>query len=87
MDCEMLEWINVVPPNQRNRDPPADTIAIVADATGRSGAIRIFEAGSNEFLGGVGTEYAGYVIVPWNSRWYYSCVGTLRVAYMVKKRV
>jgi len=83
----VLDWISVAPPNQHNRSPPADAIAIVADVTGRSGAIRVFETGSNEFLGGVGTEYAGYVIVPWNNRWNYSCVGTLRVSYIVKQRV
>jgi hypothetical protein len=50
-DCEALEWIEISPPNTNDREASANTIAIVVDVTKGTGAFRVFEADSDEYLG------------------------------------
>jgi len=85
-DCNPLEWITISPPNHDDKIPPRDTTAVVVDVRNYKGAMRIFEAATDEFIGGVGSEDKGYLmIVPWNSNWNYSCVGSLRIGYVTTK--
>jgi hypothetical protein len=72
--------------NYDDKDPPAGIVAVVVDVRNYIGAMRIFEAQTDEFLGGVGTEDKGIlVIIPWNSNWNYFCVGSFRIGYIIKK--
>jgi hypothetical protein len=57
----------------------------VVDLRSSRGGIRVFEKSSGDYLGGIGTELAGnMVIVPWDSGWYYTAAGSLRVGYISK---
>jgi len=84
-DCSRPEWIT-----HQDRDkitPPEGTMAVVVDVRNNIGAIRIIEVQSNEYLGGVGLEDNGYlVLVPWQGAWRYFCTGSPRVGCIVKKQ-
>lgn len=61
-------------------EPPTGTVAVVVDVRNSKGAVRIFEAETDEFLGGVGTEDQGnLMIIPWKDKWNGSCAGSLRL--------
>ncbi|KAK3938102.1 hypothetical protein QBC46DRAFT_169887 [Diplogelasinospora grovesii] len=63
--------------------PPRGTVAIVVDVPENKGAIRVFEDASDQYLGGVGTEHAGFmVIVPWDENWWFRVSGSLRIGYI-----
>ena len=74
-ECK-TEW--VIPPKGVRTSPPSNTVAVVVDVRENNiGAIRIFETSSKKYVGGVGTEERGnLVIVSWNSAWYYSTAGS-----------
>ncbi|OBT53130.1 hypothetical protein VE04_05756 [Pseudogymnoascus sp. 24MN13] len=66
--------------------PPENTVAIIVDVRTNKGAIRIFQQSDSEYLGAVGTEQTGnLVIVPWRSGWYISAAGSLPVGYVAKR--
>lgn len=63
--------------------PPIGTVAIVVDVPKDTGAIRIHEEGSGKYVGGVGTENAGYmVIVTWDTCWWFRVAGSICVGYI-----
>lgn len=63
--------------------PPAGTVAIVVDVPKDTGAIRIHEGESRLYVGGVGTENAGFmVIVTWDTSWWFRVAGSLCVGYI-----
>ena len=65
--------------------PPASTAVVIIDVINNQGAIRVYEVTGGKYLSGVGTEYAGsMVIVPWNDGWDYYASGTVRVGYVAK---
>jgi hypothetical protein len=81
----MTQWIDITPPDLVDRCPPPNTKAIVVDVRERRGAVKIYEANDDSYLGGVGNESAAFVVVPWNKKWNFSCFGFLRVANIVEK--
>jgi len=85
-DCDLLPPIfpTTEPPSRIH--PPSNTVAVVVKISVEGGRIKIFEVPSNKYVGGVGKEDAGHiVIVPWRSSWWYYCIGALEVRYLVRK--
>jgi hypothetical protein len=51
------------------------------------GAVNVYETPGDKFIGGVGSEDAeSLVMIPWNERWWYYSIGSLRVGYIKKKK-
>jgi hypothetical protein len=66
--------------------PPENTIAVVVDISKEGGRIKIFETSSDEYIGSVGAEDSGkLVVVPWDSRWWYYSIGSLKVRYIIRQ--
>lgn len=67
-------------------EPPDKTAAIVIDLRSNQGAIEIVDRQSDAYVDRVGTEEAGHtVMVTWKAEWWYYCLGTVRVGYIVAK--
>jgi len=88
-DCNpTIAWIT---PDNTFRTPPEDTVVLIVDVRSSRGAVRIFQksgddASVDEYVGGIGTELAGkMVIVPWDSSWYFSAAGSLPVGYVTRR--
>ncbi|KFY68445.1 hypothetical protein V496_01067 [Pseudogymnoascus sp. VKM F-4515 (FW-2607)] len=86
-DCDpTITWTN--PEKGTSTTPPENTAAIIVDVRTSKGVIRIFQKSDSEYLGAIGTEQAGnLVIVPWRSGWYISAAGSLPVGYVAKREV
>jgi len=84
-DCKPISWST--PAKGTKIEPPAQTDAIVVDLVDSQGAIRIYEKANDEYVDGAGTEEAGnFVIIPWESKWWFRVSGSLRVGYIEQVR-
>lgn len=85
-ECDLQKPIlpTTEPPSRRT--PPSNTVAVLVKISAKGGRIKIFEIPSNRYVGSVGMEDAGHVvIVPWRSGWWYYSIGALEVRYLVRK--
>ncbi|QSS61776.1 hypothetical protein I7I51_03953 [Histoplasma capsulatum] len=65
--------------------PSENTSFVVVDIRNKQGASFVNESENNEYVGGVGTDEQGNVVmIPWNHGWYYYTIGSLRIGYMKK---
>jgi hypothetical protein len=57
----------------------------VVDVRKKQGAIFVHELENGEYVGGVGVDEQGNLImIPWNHEWYYYTIGSLRIEYITK---
>jgi hypothetical protein len=83
-DCDM-EWIEQA--KNIHIHPPDDTLAVVVYVPSKRGAMFIHETEGGDYLDGVGAEDTEcYVIIPWDNRWYYYTIGSIRLGYIRKKQ-
>ncbi|EDN08100.1 predicted protein [Histoplasma mississippiense (nom. inval.)] len=60
--------------------PSENTSFVVVDIRNKQGASFVNESENNEYVGGVGTDEQGNVVmIPWNHGWYYYTIGSLRI--------
>ncbi|KAM5431522.1 hypothetical protein McanMca71_004758 [Microsporum canis] len=63
--------------------PPEKTSFVVVDIRDNRGAIFVHESASNEYVGGIGMDEQGNVVlIPWSPDWHYYTIGSLRVGYI-----
>lgn len=66
--------------NNVRTKPPENTVFVVIDVRDKQGAIFVHESGTDEYVGGVGTDEQGNVVmIPWNHNWYYYTIGALQI--------
>jgi hypothetical protein len=84
-DCEVLDWIN--PSRNIREDPPRNTVAVVVDVRAYQGAIYIKSTLDEKHVDKVGPVKGegNLVMVPWQNKWCYEPIGSVRVAYIQRK--
>jgi len=83
--CVFTGWVS--PERRKTHFPSLDTLALVIDLREEYGAIKIYYNKDDLFLGMIGTEERGFVVVvPWQSEWSFYCLGSLQIGYIKKDK-
>lgn len=83
-ECHLIVW--TMPAKATRIDPPPTTVAVIVNLVDGQGAIRTYEKENDAYVDIVGTEEAGnFVIIPWESTWWFRLSRSLRVGHVKAK--